>query len=125
MPRGPKAEKSACRRHRRCDHAAKMKFKDERPFPTPEAAEQKLLEIANAMEADHADRLSVAVINTRNFEMLAAVLRIPRGGHRRNRAWLADRAPVRRLSDVLQSRGRPVRVANSGKIGNQKQRSDF
>ena len=41
-----------------------MKFKEERPFPTPEAAERKLLELANAVEADHAGRLSVAVINT-------------------------------------------------------------
>lgn len=40
-----------------------MKFKEERPFPTPEAAERKLLELANAVEADHAGRLSVAVIN--------------------------------------------------------------
>jgi hypothetical protein len=39
-----------------CD-AAKMKFKEERPFATPEAAEQKLLELANAVEADHAGRL--------------------------------------------------------------------
>jgi hypothetical protein len=29
-----------------------MKFKDDRPLATPEAAERKLLEIANAMEAD-------------------------------------------------------------------------
>jgi len=41
-----------------------MKFKDECPLATPEAAERKLLEIANAIEADHAGRLSVAVINT-------------------------------------------------------------
>jgi hypothetical protein len=40
-----------------------MKFKEERPFATPDAAEQKLLELANAMEADHAGRLSVSVIN--------------------------------------------------------------
>ena len=41
-----------------------MKFKEDRPFfATPEAAEQKLLELANAIEADHAGRLSVAVIN--------------------------------------------------------------
>jgi hypothetical protein len=40
-----------------------MKFKDERPFPTPEAAERKLLELANATEADHAGRLSVGVLN--------------------------------------------------------------
>jgi hypothetical protein len=38
-----------------------MKFKEDRPFPTPEAAERKLLELANAVEADHAGRLSVAV----------------------------------------------------------------
>jgi hypothetical protein len=40
-----------------------MKFKDDRPFATPEAAERKLLEIGNAVEADHAGRLSVAVVN--------------------------------------------------------------
>jgi hypothetical protein len=40
-----------------------MKFKEDRPFATPEAAERKLLEIANAVEADRAGRLSVAVIN--------------------------------------------------------------
>jgi hypothetical protein len=55
MPRGPKG---------RAPHdAAKMKFKEDRPFATPEAAERKLLELANAIEADHAGRLSVAVIN--------------------------------------------------------------
>jgi hypothetical protein len=31
-----------------------MKFNGDRPFATPEAAEQKLLELANAIEADHA-----------------------------------------------------------------------
>ena len=40
-----------------------MRFKEDRPFATPEAAEQKLLELTNAMEADHAARLSVAVVN--------------------------------------------------------------
>jgi hypothetical protein len=40
-----------------------MKFKEDRPFPTPEAAERKLLELANAMEADHAGRLAVEIIN--------------------------------------------------------------
>jgi hypothetical protein len=40
-----------------------MKFKENRPFANPEVAEQELLELANAMETDHAGRLSVAVIN--------------------------------------------------------------
>jgi hypothetical protein len=40
-----------------------MKFKEDRQFATPEAAERKLLELANAVEADHTGRLSVAVIN--------------------------------------------------------------
>jgi hypothetical protein len=40
-----------------------MKFKDNRPFATPEAAERKLLALANAVEPDHAGRLSVAVVN--------------------------------------------------------------
>src|SRR5258707_11832926 len=47
-----------------CPEAPAMKFKEDRPFATPEAAERKLLEIANAIEVDHAGRLSVAVINT-------------------------------------------------------------
>jgi hypothetical protein len=59
-----------------------MKFKTDRTLATPEAAEKKLLEIANAIEADHACWLSVAAINIRNFEMQAAtpmstVLRFP------------------------------------------------
>jgi hypothetical protein len=40
-----------------------MKFKEDRQLVTPEAAERKLLELANAIEADHAGRLSVAIIN--------------------------------------------------------------
>ncbi len=40
-----------------------MKFKEDRPFACPYAAERKLLELANAIEPDHAGRLSVAVIN--------------------------------------------------------------
>jgi hypothetical protein len=40
-----------------------MKFKEERPLASPEARENKLLELANAAEADHAGRISVGVIN--------------------------------------------------------------
>jgi hypothetical protein len=40
-----------------------MKFKEERPFATPEAAQRKLLELANAIETDHAGRLAVEIIN--------------------------------------------------------------
>jgi hypothetical protein len=40
-----------------------LKFKENRPFAAPEAAERKLLELANAIETDHAGRLSVSVIN--------------------------------------------------------------
>jgi hypothetical protein len=55
-----------------------MKFKEDRPFPTPEAAERKLLELANAMEADHAGRLAVEIIN-RQFERPVAATK--------NMAW--------------------------------------
>jgi hypothetical protein len=41
-----------------------MKFKEDHPFATPEAAERKLPELANAIEADHAGRISVDVINS-------------------------------------------------------------
>ncbi len=40
-----------------------MKFKKDRPITTPEAAERKLLELANAVKPDHAGRLSVEIIN--------------------------------------------------------------
>jgi hypothetical protein len=63
MRRGPKGERLPRQRHRHGDHPTKMKFKEERPFPTPEAAERKLLELANAVGADHAGRLAVEIIN--------------------------------------------------------------
>ena len=40
-----------------------MKFKEDRPLATPEAAERKLLEFANAVEADHPGWVSVEIIN--------------------------------------------------------------
>jgi hypothetical protein len=40
-----------------------MKTRDDRPLATPEAAERKLLELANAIEADHVGRLPIGVIN--------------------------------------------------------------
>jgi hypothetical protein len=55
-----------------------MKFKEERPFATPDAAEQKLLELANAMEADHAGRLSVAESTYNSSVPMAATRNIAR-----------------------------------------------
>jgi hypothetical protein len=40
-----------------------MKYKEERPLANLDAAVKKLLEIANGIEADHAGRLQVGVIN--------------------------------------------------------------
>jgi hypothetical protein len=40
-----------------------MKFKDERLLANLDAAVKKLLDIANAMEADHAGRLHIGTIN--------------------------------------------------------------
>ena len=40
-----------------------MKFKEDRQFATPEAAERKLLELANTVETDHAGRLDVGLTN--------------------------------------------------------------
>jgi hypothetical protein len=39
-----------------------MKFLEDRPLATPEAAERKLLELANVIEADHG-RASLSEIN--------------------------------------------------------------
>ena len=41
-----------------------MKFKEDRPYAEAAAGMRKLLELANAMEADHAGRLPVGVLNT-------------------------------------------------------------
>jgi hypothetical protein len=41
-----------------------MKFKQDRPFPTPDSAERKLLELANAVEAD----VLLALENSTNIE---------------------------------------------------------
>jgi hypothetical protein len=40
-----------------------MKFKDNHPFATAEAAEHRLLKLANAIELDHAGRVPVGEIN--------------------------------------------------------------
>jgi hypothetical protein len=40
-----------------------LKFKDERPFASVDAAVKKLLEIANGLEAEHAGRLQIGTIN--------------------------------------------------------------
>ena len=40
-----------------------MKFKEDRPFATPEAAERKLLELANAVEGRPCRAVSVEIIN--------------------------------------------------------------
>jgi hypothetical protein len=63
MPRGTKGEKRSADAILMAIMQLKMKFKEDRPFVTPEAAERKLLELANAIETDHTGRLSVAVIN--------------------------------------------------------------
>jgi hypothetical protein len=110
MPRGPKA-KSALPAPSGHGYAAKMRFKEDRPFATPEAAERKLLELANVIEADHAERLSVAVINKKFRGAGGSYEEIPRGGDHRNCARLAHDASVRRLFIVRAGRGGPVRVA--------------
>jgi hypothetical protein len=58
-----------------------MTFKDDRPFATLEAAERKLLELANAVEADHGGR---AVIKTQ----------FPNGGGSHEEYGVAVRAAI-------------------------------
>jgi hypothetical protein len=50
-----------------------MKFKEERPLADLDTAVRKLLELANAMEADHAGRLHVGLINRQFLEAGASV----------------------------------------------------
>jgi len=40
-----------------------MKFREDRPLANVDAAVRKLLEIANAIEADHAGRVEIGTIN--------------------------------------------------------------
>jgi hypothetical protein len=40
-----------------------MKFAVDRPFANAEVAMRKLLELANAIEADHAGRIAVGILN--------------------------------------------------------------
>jgi hypothetical protein len=41
-----------------------MKIKEDQPFSTPEAAERKLLALANAIKAEHEGRVPIGEINT-------------------------------------------------------------
>jgi hypothetical protein len=41
-----------------------MKFKDDRPLATPEAAERKLLELANAIEDNQGRALARSIRNS-------------------------------------------------------------
>ncbi|MFY9788424.1 MAG: hypothetical protein WA615_26235 [Bradyrhizobium sp.] len=76
-----------------------MKFKEERPLANPEAAMMKLLEIANALEADHAGRLSVGAIN---HAFLGAGGNGAEYGAAASRScrWLAGGASVRCLREA-------------------------
>jgi hypothetical protein len=49
-----------------------LRFKNERPYADVAAAEKKLLELANAMEAD-AGRLPVGLLNTQLIDAGASV----------------------------------------------------
>jgi hypothetical protein len=46
VPRGPKGEKRPADAHRHGDHAAKMKFKEDRPFGTPDPAKPRRVQAA-------------------------------------------------------------------------------
>ncbi len=77
-----------------------MKFKEDRPLANPEVAEQELLELANAIEADHAGRMSVAVINKQFLAAGGSAEEYSGAGQSRRRAWLDRHASVRRLPVV-------------------------
>jgi hypothetical protein len=50
-----------------------MNFKDERPFASVNADVKKLLEVANALEADHAGRIHIGPVNQQLLEAGASV----------------------------------------------------
>jgi hypothetical protein len=50
-----------------------MKFREERPFANVDAVVKKLLEIADAMEADRSGRLHIGPINRQLLELGARV----------------------------------------------------
>jgi hypothetical protein len=113
VPRVLKARSAPpCQRHG--DHAAKMKFKEDCPFATPE---RKLLELANAIEVDHADRLSVAVINKQFRDAGGCYEEYGAAVKGRHRARLGHAAPVGRSSIVHTSRRGPVHREPQGTLG--------
>jgi hypothetical protein len=87
-----------------------MKFKEDRPLASIEAAERRLLELASGIEADHAGRLPVGIIN--------AQFREAGGSYQEYRAAVA--AAIEhgllvmhtsgRIFDVHTSRGEPDRI---------------
>lgn len=46
-----------------------MKYKEHRPYADPEAGMRKLLELANGMDADHAGRLQIGLLNSQFLEV--------------------------------------------------------
>jgi hypothetical protein len=72
---------------------------------------EKLLELANAMQADHAGRLDVGAINKLFRDAGGSYEDYGSAVKGRHGAWLDYTASVRRLLVVHPSRGRPVRVA--------------
>ena len=94
-----------------------MRFKEDRPFATPEAAEQKLLELANAIEPDHSGRLSVEIINRQfreaggSYEEYGEAVKAA-AAH----GWITVQPSGRGLLVVHASRGGPVRVGRETAI---------
>src|ERR1700692_4045812 len=83
--------------------------KEDRPFAMPDAAERKVLELANAVEADHAGCRHQHAISEAGGEEYGAAVKS------RYRARLAHHASVRRLPVVHASRGGAVRVVGTPK----------
>jgi hypothetical protein len=92
-----------------------LKFKDERPFASVDAAVKKLLEIANGLEADHAGRLQIGMINRQFLEAGASVAEYKAAkGRSRTRAYRP--ASVRRVYDVHPGRRGPVRLMPAASV---------
>jgi hypothetical protein len=96
-----------CPKHGRgaeaADRLARMKFKDERPFASVDAAVKKLLEIANRLEADPRRPASDWGDQRAIPQGRRQRCRIQGGAKGRSRTRAHRPAPVRRVYDVHQA----------------------
>ena len=87
-----------------------MKFAADRPFADPDKAARKLLELANAAEADRDQRIAIELINLPFLRAGGSADEYRAAIERANRQRLAMAARIRSLREVHRGWRGPVRL---------------